>query len=356
MLQQNLTELLHTSGYNKPGVCAVLGVPKEWVTSMPNTLSLLQTTAAPTGCDFYIEEIVLATGKTWLDLSKHTRVNIDFTDEEAKTLQGSSFTYNIPLTIPHDDFDTRAQIFRAYQNREWILIVKQRTGAWRVIGSLQRGAVFTTSLNSGTIKTGASLNTTGFTWQCGEQRAYYVTSFLSGSYWFRVNGTSEPAYHKLQINEPVIINWGDGVFNYYGTGYGALQTIIHAMVSDGDNYSYVVYHRHQATALKIIGETIGDDTYNSTATEILGTLPSPLVTLHLQGNDLLAFPKVTLHMNGSDNKLNDAAIEVLLEEADTGGALNGTANFALQTPAVTPTGDMITFKANLEGKGWTVTY
>lgn len=353
MLQQSLTGLLHNLQRNKPGLCHCILVEKEGVASMPNLTTLLTSSVTDEEYDFLIEEITLKEGYQWKELSSDQNITLEFDEQEKKSVQQKAFTYQLSVRIPNDDFNTRGKLIRAYDNREFIMIVTERTGAIRVLGSMERGCDFSAQLKTGTLGKGPNQFTCGFTWEVGMQRAFYTKSFLNGTFWFRVNGTPETALEAIRIDEPVYIDWGDGTTGFYNTPASEIQTINHAYT--GDPYSYVVYHKKLATYLNITGTV----DVNSGVAEILGTLSPLLIQLELSGNYITTFPSFTAALktlNCNDNSFDDSSIEGVLETLDILGAHGGTVRFADQTPPVTPTVDMATFAANLEAKGWLIAY
>ncbi len=176
MLQQSISNLMHKYGSNYPGVCAVIGVEKNGIESMPNALTLMQQLTAdqPEGADFFAEEIILKDGYQWLDISKDVNHRIEFNMGNERSGQGLHHPCTVAIVLPNDDFDNRGKLIRAYDNTEMILIVKQRTGAWRVIGSMERGAIFSAQLTTGSGERGSNEYTCGWQWEAGAQRPYYT--------------------------------------------------------------------------------------------------------------------------------------------------------------------------------------
>lgn len=354
MLQQSITDLIHGNGPNKRGVCSVIGVPKDWVQSMPDEKVIMKTIYAISGMDFYVEDIILKDGYSWLTLSKDDNLNLQFDEAESETKQLNSFTYNIPMPVPHDDYEQRGKVFRAYRYREWILIVKQRSGAWRVIGSMERGAVYVNKFSSGSVGADLSMNDGGFTWSVGGRAAYYAGSFLSGSYWFRCVGENAEDNYQVIINEPVIINWGDGKFEYY-PNYGMANNVIVKSALGFTNCNFVVYHHNRAGYLGITGDGV-----NGGISEILGTIPNRLKTLDIQRNPLLQAPTnaYSIYLNEVTHQycaLDDSALEAAMETLDLLNTSNRMATFSNQIPPVIPTPATLVFKSNLESRGWIAT-
>ena len=356
MLQTSLNALNHSTGINKRGACKLIAVPKEGILSMPNTLSLLQNYVSPVECDFWLEEIILKDGYAWLDVSKDVKMNIDFAEEEKVTQQGNLFTYNIPLPIQNDDF-TRGKIIRAYDGREWIVAHKQRTGTWRLLGSKERGCTFTAQLNTGTHNKNSNETQCGFTITTAD-RPFYVLPFLDDADFFEITYNQTTIHlQQIKMNESVIIDWGDGSTGYYPCITGN-DNIIEHLYSGTTTRSARVYHLNKSTVLDVKNVTA----HNGNITAITGNLPSTLVTLFAQQNLITTLPSgynipVPLRfINLSENKLNDTTIGGYLSVLDSNGLSSGAVAFNDQTPAVTPTFAMATFKANLEAKSWTVVY
>lgn len=334
MLQSSLTSLLHTYNINKRGLCAVIGVPKEGVESMPDVKSIMRLASGETNCDFFFEEIVLKDGFSWLDMSQLFNVNMEMEETEDKSTQGSVFNYEVALSVPNDDF-SRGKVFRAYQNREFILVVKERTDAWRVIGSLERGARFTRELKTGTVRKDSNKYTCAFTWQVGEQPAYYTEAFPRDFY-FDVSGVVDGTHQKVfvQIDELVFVDWGDGTTTMIHNEEGAFIQHTYAENELTYPYEYRVYHRNLATQLNV--NELGE--YNGSVGGITGDIP----------------PVTEMFANG--NILNEADIITALGLLNATGAINGNADLTDQTPAVSASAPLTAAKAPLLLKGWTVTY
>jgi len=173
MLQQSLSALLHNYGINNRGLCACIAVPVEGVEDMPTELSLMADAASETNSDFPSSDIDLAAGFSWLDVSKDVNVNLEMNEEDARSVHGKLFSYSVSLSLPNDDFASRGKILRAYDNRQWVLIVKQRTGEWRVLGSKQRGCDFVAALKTGSVGNGSNTHIGSFVWQ-SPHRAFYT--------------------------------------------------------------------------------------------------------------------------------------------------------------------------------------
>lgn len=356
MYQQQLSNLLHTNDINRKGVVAVIGVPRQGIEDMPDVLTLSQQAGAEP-CDFFTEEITLKSGYQWRDISKDFHLNIVFEEENKITKQGELFTYNVSVPLSNDSFE-RAKVLRAYQGCEWVLIVKETTGAWRVIGSKTRGAVFTDQLQTGTILKGANRIDTGFTWQSGRERAFYVKNFDYNAYFDVVfnYSLSPQTTQRLVIDETVMIDWGSNR-SFYKTPDGVLQTISKTITGVATTLTARVYHRHRAVEINLSGT----NDYNNNIQQLTGTLPNQLEELNVSTNMLTQLPTNSFTNNlqtldAEENEFNDSSLEAILEKLDLLAASNGSVNVSSQSPAVTPTTDMNTFKANLEAKGWTVTF
>jgi hypothetical protein len=360
MLQQSLSSLLHKYDNNKRGVCAAIAVPKEGVASMPDIKSIMLSTEADADCDFFAEQIILKTGFAWLDLTNDFHINIQFSEEQKPTVQNAQSTYEVALSFPNDDFATRGLQLRAYIDREFILIVKQRSGAWRVIGSLESGAVFSFNYNSGTIVKDESKFAGSFTWLVGGQTALYTRAFSAldpGLYFSIYYDLTHQSFVKISIDEAVIIDWGDGNINTYYTPTGVPQII--SWLYSGPFFAIAkIYHRNLATEINVDGN--GAD-WNFNITELHGVFPAALFLLSCKDN-LITFidisddtdPRLKV-LDARTNHLDAGATEQILSAFDDLGASNGNIQIESQagTPALSP--GAVTSKAHLVSRGWTIT-
>jgi hypothetical protein len=164
MLQTSLASLLYSTGLNKRGICAAIAVPLEAIASMPTQTSLMKATVSPSDSDLLLAQITLNAGFEWLDLSKPANQRLSFQEKPDITSQGPAYTSILSMKLPNDTYEA-AKVKRAYENRQWIIIVKEKTGAWRLMGSQQRGADFTTDFNSGEMGSGSNEDEVQFKWQ-----------------------------------------------------------------------------------------------------------------------------------------------------------------------------------------------
>lgn len=354
MIQSEIASLMHQYGSNKRGVCAVIAVDKKSVLSMPSYLDLLGKAFSPIEGDFYVEDIVLKEGASWKDVSKDVNIQVDLKEEEKLTGQNKDFTYTVSLILPNDNFEARGKIIREYDNREWILIVKERTGAWRVLGGLERACRFSAELSTGQVNKDANQYECGFTWQIGGRRAFYTMATPNYDsftiVWFNKINT----YMRLVIDESVIIDYGVAGQALYATPTGTDRTI--TMKYPSTSGSFTIYHRNKAKKIEMVNFSV----YNK-AEQLNGNLPSSLQTLKANGNELF-----TAASNSWTNKLklielqnncfDDATLEAFLEILDTLGGTNGTLRIQNQVPYQPLTAAANTHRLNLVAKGWTITY
>lgn len=170
MYPDNLAALAHNFGMNKPGICSMRAVPKDKV-SLKDFISIMKDTSSSnyplTGA-----WIGIAIGYDWLDISKLANVNVELIEGDELTPQGKLFTYQLVISIPNDDHETRGKILLAYDNREWIVQANLRSGSKRLIGSQERGADFKAQMTSG-IPGKQNVYQCGFEWK-SPVRAHYV--------------------------------------------------------------------------------------------------------------------------------------------------------------------------------------
>ena len=284
MFQQTVADLMHEMELNYPGVCTVLVVEKEGVASMPSVNSLLQNYLAPDEVDFFTEEIILKAGYSWKQVSNDFSFPTEFDEEEKVTVQGKHFTYKTAIKIPNDNF-TRGKINRAYDGKEFIQLVKEETGIWRIVGTLERGCVYSAQLSTGSIKKGPNKFDCGFTWESGE-RALYTKPFLDDADWFElVFDITTLKDERIKMQESFYVDWGDG------------STSFPQAITDTDNIvdkTYTgtglktarVYHHNKSVLVYIAGA----DSRNGNITSITGKLPKPTTGFYCQNNIITVLP------------------------------------------------------------------
>lgn len=159
---------LSPAGGNIPGICEVFAVPKEGITAMYDLNQILITGDYPMdGSTLVISELYA--------ICANYGVSMQLAETEKDTVQGKVFTYKLTFDINNDDYATRGKIIQAYDRREWILVISERSGPSRVLGSLARGADFSAQLNTGSVMKGENMFACGFTWQSGERSFYHTT-------------------------------------------------------------------------------------------------------------------------------------------------------------------------------------
>lgn len=185
MYSEQLSDLNHTTPIVKPGLVSVQAIPKDSVTyirGLPDILSQTNSEAYPlqdytSGTPFYIPNnyIAFASGATWLNISKDFAVQMEMVETKKANVQLDTYQYKILFDLPNDDYATRGKLIQTFQRREWILIVKEITGASRLIGSLSRGADFSSQLATGdALKGAANKFTCAFTWETSPDPAFYI--------------------------------------------------------------------------------------------------------------------------------------------------------------------------------------
>lgn len=348
MYQMQLSHLMHNSDLNKRGVCGIIGVPKAGVESMPDLLSIMQQPSTTTTSDFYAEQIVLKAGYSWQRLLPDYNINLSFEEEDKMTSHNGQHTYKVPIPYPTDNFE-RAKVVRTLEGHEWILIVKERTGAWRVIGSMERGAIFNSKFETGTVRKDANKYDAAFTWEVGGRRAFYTQAF-DLSNWFMIQGNNFIEHWQLDIDEPIVVEYAPGVFEYYLTPVGVLQRIQHTHTMA--DWNYKVYHNNKAKRIIMPG----DGFVNTSITAVTNILPATLEEFTANDNDITNIPLwnnvpsiQTVHLE--NNNLPDNLVENLLDDIDAYNTNNGEIYINGQTPPAVPGGPSA---ANLISRGWTV--
>jgi len=355
MYQAPLASIIHYYNTNKPGICSVIGVPVDDVLQMPDIKKLMRSNITVNEADFFVQEISLKTGKVWYDISKDVNYKMRLAEKDVKTDQGKQFEYTLEFEIPNDKFDSRLKIFRAYDNREWILIVKERSGIWRVLGSKQKACEFKSELNTGAVGNGV-LNqyACGFVWQ-SSHRAYAVRNFSTGGIVYEIEipvDTDLDPIIVVTTDGPVIINSGNGNTEHYYTPPGTPQ-IINVTATGGG--PVLVQHNNDLNLFEANGpgiESIGGD------------LPSTLERIVASGLQLTAIasllPPTINYIDVRDNDMHADEITAILQKLDLSGVEDGTGKFEDQSvtnpylAGLNPAG--LTAKANLIGKGWTITH
>ena len=355
MYQQQVTDLKHLMELNTPGICGVLVVEKAGVQSMPTVLDLMQRYVNPDGVDFYAEEIILKDGYSWKNVSTDFNIGIELDEEEKVTAQGNHFLYKTIFKIANDHYETRGKIIRAYDGVELIALVKESTGNWRLMGSLERGCTFTAQLSTGTVSKGPNKFECGLTWECGGDRSFYTQSFFTDADYFEISFDTDFVPHaKIKMQESVYVQWGDGTITLQQCITGNDNIITKDYTGDVLR-TIRVYHHNKSTLLDMHGET----GYNGSIKSISGILPKALGQFFINQNICNALPNLpasVLIMAADINWFDETAVTTVLYQLNANGLIGGALSIGSQAPPVSPSGAMIALKASLEGKGWTIVY
>ena len=203
MIPSLLMAIQNTNKVVTPGICQLYAIAKDEITSMPDLASLLQS-INPNAATVSISDIVLASGGTINAISNDNHAGTDIAETQKPSQHNPFFTYEAAFELPNDNEVLRGQILRAFDNREWIVIVKQATGSWRIFGNLYRGCDFKSSLSSGSQVKGSSVYKSGFYWESSERALY-------------MNAPSVPWLTFTGITFASI--GGDPTFHYVGAGF-----------------------------------------------------------------------------------------------------------------------------------------
>lgn len=177
MISNTLSSLMAEVGRNKRGMCGVITIPLDVIdgnTDFPGEEELLAEPASVPQ-EMTIGDIVLPDSYPWKDISNDMRIDVEMDEEEIDGPHGKSFTYTVRFILPNDDATTRGKLIRAYDNHEHVVIVKEKTGAWRLLGSYERACDFSAQLKTGRMQEGSNQFDCGFTWS-SRYRAHYVTA------------------------------------------------------------------------------------------------------------------------------------------------------------------------------------
>lgn len=357
MLQQNIADLMHEMELNYPGVCTMLVVEKKGVQSMPNLLSLMSSHIAADEGDFYIEEIILKAGYSWKKISTDFSFDVSFEEEEKVTMQGKHFTCKTALKIPNDSF-SRGKIQRAYDGVEFIQLIKESTGAWRVVGTMERGCVYYSKLSTGTRIKGPNKHECGFVWESGE-RCFYTKSLALEGEWFEMRfDLSAYLVEKIIVKESMYVTWGDGTSGMYTCNTGSNNTIEKTYSGVGFKTARF-YHFNKSILLS----ANGGSPYNRNIASISGKLPKALVYLYANGNVISSLPPFenipsgVLVMELAGNAITTTSLMAnYMATLVQNGLSGGVFDINTQSPALTPNAGMLSSKTVLESRGWIVTF
>ena len=156
MYTELLTDIQHLTPQNKPGINNVRVLPKELVTYIRPLQDILNSTdpeaypladIAP-GWPFPTIPWITYTGDL-INISKDFACQFTLVESEKSTVNLKTYQYKLLFDLPNDDYTTRGAIIQAFSRREWIVIVTENSGAVRLLGSMDRGADFTSQLATG---------------------------------------------------------------------------------------------------------------------------------------------------------------------------------------------------------------
>ena len=223
MINELVNGLDNTGLTNLRGVAAAYFIDITGIYSMPDIKARLKSFNA----EMSISDISLVIGAPIMPLSNDNTVSIEFKEDEKGSPQNPFFSYSVDLSLGNDDEATRGQLLRAFDNRQWIVIVQQATGAWRMLGSMKRGCDFKSSFTSGTQVKGQSLFKCAFTWEAG-YRAFYLTPPD-----FAVINITSVSYDSIGATTDIAFM----LSNFSGTQSGRMQIFINGAWLGLDSYT-----------------------------------------------------------------------------------------------------------------------
>ena len=190
MLYASISDLQNTNKISIPGVCMAYAIAKDMISTMPGLLDIMQSTnpnaASYDSTLIYIEASFMGGGPLLtMSNSAVNKISLDnesgtnFTENEKPSVHNPFFTYEVTFNLPNDDEVLRGQILRAFDNREWIVIVRESGGPWRILGNLNRGCDFKAALATGSQTRGQSIYKCGFYWESSERALYMIAPALT---------------------------------------------------------------------------------------------------------------------------------------------------------------------------------
>lgn len=171
MILEQISDLDHLPSIHQPGVCEVWAIDKENGNGIPDWLTACAN-ASPGSFPILITEDMVDTGSQWLYINKKFPFSLELTEEEALSSNGKTFNYQLLFSLNNDNWEARGRIIEAFENREWILMVRFANGTYRIIGDIKRGADFSAQLTTGKIGTGKLGYGCGFAWTSFHRALY----------------------------------------------------------------------------------------------------------------------------------------------------------------------------------------
>jgi len=242
MINEIVDTLRNTGASNLRGVAAAYFIDITGISSMPDVKARMKSFNARMN----IGDIILVAGTPILPLSNDNTVSLEFKEDEKGNPQNPFFAYDLELSIGNDDEATRGQLLRSFDNRQWIIILQQATGAWRILGSPKRGCDFKSTFTSGTQAKGQSLFKCAFTWESG-YRAFYLDEPVWGSL-----SLSDVSYDSMADDTVITIT----IANFSGLQNGQMQIYM-----NGDWLDVVDYTLGNGTYTGTIGPALLPGTY-----------------------------------------------------------------------------------------------
>ncbi|MCW3125267.1 MAG: hypothetical protein JWO03_925 [Bacteroidetes bacterium] len=247
MIPEQTGSLPQTNLTTHPGLCRIYAIDLEDIESMPDLKSMMKSIRADSDI-VHISDIVLKAGGAILSIVNDNQVGSELTEDDKASSQNSYYPYTVAFVLPNDDANTRGKLLRAYYNRQFVVLIKQATGAWRILGSKHRGCDLKATLDTGTQSKGANEYKCTFTWESG-QRAYYMKDPN-----FRVLNITSAVYSHSIPGDFLVIHYD--AHHFTGTEAGTIQMYVNGAWSTLDVYSVT---------------TIADHTYTLAGTMSAGT-------------------------------------------------------------------------------------
>ena len=253
MIQENKENLKHTGQSNRSGCYWVKAIPTIAFPIEAGAFDFFDPSQISNEPNVTYLNVETAAGFNWIDLAGDFPATFVFTEaENIENPHCHFYNHTLLMQVPHNDYETRGKLFRAFSRCEWTLIIKQANGSVRVLGAgNNKGAKFKRSYNSGTQFKGPSVNLIEFSWQWSEQALYLKdpdgTFHLNASIDYRSSdntlGISLQLFNQSGPNDVYLQYWKDGEWHdiaLIGSVSGSYGTFITNTIPSGTYWIRII--------------------------------------------------------------------------------------------------------------------
>lgn len=173
MITNQIADLNNLLAVANSGVCKVFAMPRHQILWMPKKKDMLTHTGSNQD-SISLSNISTIPGATWIGITNDNQLNTELEEVDTPNEQNKFFKYQIAFQLPGDSV-SRGRIIQTFDAMRWVIIIKESTGTWRILGEYDAACVFESSLKTGSQTKSGNVNKCAFLFD-SRHRALYLNN------------------------------------------------------------------------------------------------------------------------------------------------------------------------------------